>query len=1149
MASGPKRHVPWLSFRSKIYLGFGSMFLLTAGIVAFGTLVLVHIQSQLNAASRATEYALAAEQLRGNMAAMERLVHDYRSARQPDSLDAIDDTFTRAKRVVTELTSAGTPPSQRALAQGLAPLLDDYRKQFQALVLVLGEREKITGQELVELGDSIMRQLSPILSGGSLVAPQGKLMRASYAGMAQERFLRARLAVYQYVLSEKTGHLAAARKDLDAAMRAMWILVSLLDGPEEHARQLETLEALARYETAVDRLAETLADAHRIVTQELDALGARVLAKAEQLSTSAVARARTQSGVADVTVRRSMWLAVLAGALTLFTGLALAGGLVRGIVRSLSGITKALSRLAAGDQQAEVPETERKDEIGELARAFTVFKENARNLRENEARLQFALEAANDAIWEMDFKQETLTAGPRYEELMGYTASEILQLVQEERFFELYHPEDRERLRQTWDAHLGGETRSFQAEARVLHKSGEYRWILTRGGVVERDEQGEAIRMVGANTDTTELRKAEAEAHERDARYRKTVENIPGSVYQFAMTPDGAFDLPFAADGSVQAFGFSSERLVHNAALLFEMIVPEQRDIVDRAIRQSAERMRHYMQEIKIRRDDGARRWLLCHSIPQRLADGTVLWDGVAIDITGRKLAEEALRESEERLSITLNSIGDGVIAADMDGRVTQLNGVAGSLTGWEPEEALGLPCETIFVTADSESGAQAENPLSSALCTKTACSANDALLQGRGGVERHIAYTASPIRDHEGHVVGGVLVFRDITEQLTLEAQLRHSQKMESIGLLAGGIAHDFNNLLAGIMGYAELLMREVDDAAELTEYAQLIFDTANRAAQLTSQLLAFSRKGTGRREPVDVHALVTQTRGILQRTIDRRIEVRMALHAPRSLVLGDAGALENAILNLGVNARDAMRTGGVLTFATADVSLDESFCASRPFLTVPPGDYIEVSVSDTGVGMEEQTLERIFEPFFTTKDLGEGTGLGLSAVFGTIKEHGGGVDVSSAPGKGSVFRLYLPLVEEKRSNAAAPVEGSGRILLVDDEKLARDTARGMLERVGYEVIVAEGGEEAVSLYRELHAGIDLVILDLIMPDMDGMETLQALRDLDANVRVLVVSGFSISLDIDTLRAQGALDFLSKPFRVSEISRKVAELIRPISE
>ncbi len=346
--------------------------------------------------------------------------------------------------------------------------------------------------------------------------------------------------------------------------------------------------------------------------------------------------------------------------------------------------------------------------------------------------------------------------------------------------------------------------------------------------------------------------------------------------------------------------------------------------------------------------------------------------------------------------------------------------------------------------------------------------------------------------------------------------------------------------------MGYAELLARELDDSNGLDEYAQLIFDTAGRAAQLTRQLLAFSRKGTGRREPVDVHELVSEVRGILQRTIDRRIEIEMALDAPLSTVMGDTGALENAILNLGVNARDAMRAGGVLSFATANVTLDESFCASRHFLTAEPGRYLELSVSDTGIGMDADTLERIFEPFFTTKGVGEGTGLGLSAVFGTIKEHGGGVDVLSEPGRGSVFRLYLPLLEQgEPSSPAEPVRGTGRILLVDDDKLARDSASGMLERVGYEVLAVRSGAEALQVYKDLQGTIDLVVLDLIMPEMDGLETLQALRELDPDVRVLVASGFSISLDIDTLRAHGALDFLSKPFRVSEISRKVAELIQ----
>ncbi|MHC4408003.1 MAG: hybrid sensor histidine kinase/response regulator, partial [Planctomycetota bacterium] len=325
-------------------------------------------------------------------------------------------------------------------------------------------------------------------------------------------------------------------------------------------------------------------------------------------------------------------------------------------------------------------------------------------------------------------------------------------------------------------------------------------------------------------------------------------------------------------------------------------------------------------------------------------------------------------------------------------------------------------------------------------------------------------------------------------------QSRLWQAEKMEAIGQLTGGVAHDFNNLLGVILGSAELLRCGDLDAKETDEYTATIMDAGNRAADLVQQLLAFSRPTPSERTTVDLHAIIEEVVGILAQTIDPRIKVRTQLEATIASVSGDRSALQSALLNLGLNARDAMPDGGELKFATTDLS---------------GGGFLELVVSDTGDGIPNELLCRVFEPFFTTKPVGKGSGLGLAAVYGTVQAHQGSVTAGNTPGAGARFRIMLPLSneapQEKRARTGV-VRGQGRILVVDDEPEIRRLARDMLQGAGYEVTTADSGEQALSLYGR---GFDLVVLDFIMPGLNGSEVLRALRAVDANVRVLMVSGF----------------------------------------
>jgi PAS domain S-box-containing protein len=390
------------------------------------------------------------------------------------------------------------------------------------------------------------------------------------------------------------------------------------------------------------------------------------------------------------------------------------------------------------------------------------------------------------------------------------------------------------------------------------------------------------------------------------------------------------------------------------------------------------------------------------------------------------------------------------------------------------------------------------------------------------------------------------LIVFMDITDQKRMEDQIRQTQKMDVIGQLAGGVAHDFNNMLTAILGSAELLERFISDNPASQKLLANIQQAANRSAELTGQLLTFSRKGHKNTVQVSIDSTIREAISLLERTIDKKITLETRLTAKNNCVIGDPALLQNALLNLGVNARDAMPGGGIITFTTANVDLDAGYCTSSVF-SIDPGPYIEISVSDSGVGMSKDVVKRIFEPFFTTKDLGKGTGLGLAAVYGTVTDHHGCIGVFSEPGIGTVFKLYLPLSGEIKADIEQPqetVQGSGGILLVDDEEIIREVGQSLLEGLGYKVYLAEDGEQALEVYSKLRKQISLVILDMLMPKMGGKETLVRLRAKYPDIKILISSGFHQEGTADELEKLGAIGFLQKPYMRQELSKAVTDAI-----
>jgi PAS domain S-box-containing protein len=497
----------------------------------------------------------------------------------------------------------------------------------------------------------------------------------------------------------------------------------------------------------------------------------------------------------------------------------------------------------------------------------------------------------------------------------------------------------------------------------------------------------------------------------------------------------------------------------------------------------------------------------------------------VFTEVTQRKRMEAELRAREEDLQITLRSLAEGVIATGPDGRITRINPAAEALTGWRAADAMGRPlAEVLVIEAAAEGGMR-----------------DITTLVGLQGRRRRVSLRSAPRRGDDGRECGKVLVLHDLTEQLLQEEQRRQNQKMDALGQLAGGIAHDLNNMLGGILGSSEMLLRRrnLDDGA--VRYLRLIGTTTERAAALIGRLLAFARHQPREAAPVDVHALIQDAVLLLGSSLDRRITVQADLAAACSRVLGDGAQLQSAILNLAINGAHAMPEGGTLTFRTTVVQPSPAQCGD-PIFPLQPGSYLAIAVSDTGHGIPPEVLPRIFEPFFTTKGVGQGTGLGLAAVFGTVRQHHGRIEVASNP-TGSTFRLLLPLTDqvEAASNVSEMPMGRGLILVVDDEVTLQGLAQEMLESLGYHVACVGDGKAALEFVIQHGEAVALVFLDMVMPVMGGPACFEALRAVRPRLPVVLATGYMDAGLLEPMLAAGLCSVVSKPYRMTEVASAMA--------
>jgi len=776
-------------------------------------------------------------------------------------------------------------------------------------------------------------------------------------------------------------------------------------------------------------------------------------------------------------------------------------------------------------------------------------------LRESEAELRSVQDAMADGLVIVDIETQRLVRlNPAAYRMFGYAPGELEGML----VHAIHPPEDVEFTNLQFRNRLQG----------IFNPVSEIRCRRKDGTVFVADMNAAPITIrgrhctMGVFRDITERKKAEEALRESEARYRAVVESQTELICRFV--PDSI--LTFVNDAYCRFFGKDREELIGRS---FLPLIPEE----DRA-----EAIRHFapvsaakpvvVHEHRVLTPSGEVRWM--RWINRGIFDEQgrlVEFQASGSDVTERKRAEEArrqselaLRQSEENYRLLFESNMNGIAIVGPDGRIVRANKAYCDIHRFPPEKITGMiPWDLVAPQHRGELRQKHEAMFRGEITTY---SGNFRIVRGDG--------TAGWVEVHSGQMIwegrpARLAIVQDITERVRLENELREVQKMEAVGQLAGGIAHDFNNLMTGILCSAQLLKTGPGIPKSVYETADVIERAARRAAELTSQLLGFARRGMYQDVPVDLGATIQSVIQLMGGAIDPRITVETVLPPQPVWTHGDPTQMEQVVLNLTMNARDAMVGDGRLTFAAETLELDAAACIGRP--RAKPGRYVILSVSDTGCGIHKELRDRIFEPFFTTKPIGKGTGMGLAMVYGITRNHGGWVEVDSEVGQGSTFRVYLPALvgpspqypaqedgeagkKGRPMRAASAAKGRARestascVLVVDDNEMVRKSLARMLAGLGYSVVSAANGREAVATYGMFGSSVDVVIIDMAMPDLDGQECFQALYRLDPNVKAILCTGGPADAGARDMVGKGMVDFLQKPYRAEQLATAIAKAL-----
>ncbi len=828
---------------------------------------------------------------------------------------------------------------------------------------------------------------------------------------------------------------------------------------------------------------------------------------------------------------------------------------------------------------AEVVEIDGRDCVIAVCRDVTEQRSMQEALRQSEAQFRTLTETADCGIFIIQGSR-FVYMNPAGVRITGYELDQLYAME----FWEVVHPDFREMVRLRGLARQRGEDIPNHYEFKLLRADGCERWVDFAAGFL--DHQGQPA-MLGTAFDITERKQAEELLRLDEERLEVLVElgqmhqDPPKAVMRYAMeeavrlTRSAVGYLGFMSeDETAMTIKIRSADSLKGCQVSARPVVYELRNIGlwGEAVRQRrpvitndypASPLKKGLPEghIPITRHmnlpifEGSRIVAVAGVGNKRepYDESDVRQVNLLMDAMWKILqhqhAQEALRQSEERFRSVAENAPDIIFTLDRRGALTYVNPAWERILGFKPAQVLG---RAFVEFAQSEAAKDMAHSFRLIRDERKTMAGVNGILLDRQGRPRHFIMSGGPNLDPSGQVVGMVGLLKDVSGQIALEAQLRHAQKMEAVGTLAGGVAHEFNNALMAIRGYSQLLALNTEKGGAAGDLLAKIDLGCQRAAELTNKMLTFTRMESGDKSAVEINLVAREVWGVIRQTLPPRIELVMELDEGLPPALGNAQQLEQVLLNLVLNARDASRPGDRITVATSLVELDEEFAESHPWAS--PGPYLTMEVSDTGEGMPQEIQERVFDPFFTTKEPGRGTGLGLSVAYSIVKSHQGHIALRSQPGQGSVFTVYLPRAETREvfRPAAAPLPevpaGRGEdILVVDDEAQLREIADEMLTMLGYRVAQAADGREALMKYRaalEEGSPFRLVLLDLAMPVMDGRECLERLLELDPAARVLVTTGHGGDPNERDRLLKDTLGILRKPYDMTQLLTMIRQAL-----
>jgi PAS domain S-box-containing protein len=1061
--------------------------------------------------------------------------------------------LNRMDEVASKYSDQGLLQKSRDVHQAV----ERYQGRYNRAIDFIGENQRLA-DNMRMLGTKVYD-----LSHGHTLEHKRLLEKAITDGMDQKKYmeglllcneiekevLEARREEKNFLLYKKQEHFEKFKSHIDSLIKLLKE-ISRVDYILEHQPLIEeTRKAADKYLMAIEKWGANDNEL-RAMLAEMHQMGLRVQETAQTIQEAGWQGMDTNKAIAVIKTKRAIITGSLVAVITLITGILAAFFIARGIAAPIKELKQTTDRISEGDLKHRVRITS-SDEIGVLGISFNKMAENLQNTMVSRDYFENVIRSTLDTLIVLDKEAKIETVNPATCELLGYTEEEligqpasILFAEEEEeevyRVFQFFREPEKAGLIQPQDTIRNRELTYKTKDGRLIP-------MLFNASVIF-DKTGNVTGVVAGAKDITDLKLAEAEIRKEKTLSENIIATIPDSL----LVLDKDLRIKRANRSFYEVFGEDRGKAI--GARITDILGDEDGRLSTRLNRLFGTKENieyfelHYPSKKQGERIFHIKARNVIFAEEEEEEEEELL---VITDITERKRAEQALRESEEKYRSLVNNIKLGIFRSTPGphGKFIEVNLAMEEMTGYSRGELLSMNVSDLYVRPEEREKVVQE------VASSTGKTTTELNFRKKDGTEIVVSDTKVPVRDHTGKVLYFDGIIEDITgrkeserEKAALEEQFRQSQKMEAIGRLAGGVAHDFNNLLTIIKGNSQLSLMEMKADDPLRGNIEEIHKASDRAATLTRQLLAFSRRQILEMKVLDLNTTLRELEKMLHRVIGEDVELVTYMAEDLGRIKADPGQIEQVIMNLAVNARDAMPRGGKLTIETANLVLDEAY--ARRHVAVKPGHYVMLSVSDTGVGMTPEVKERIFEPFFTTKEKGKGTGLGLSTVYGIVKQSGGNIWVYSEPGQGATFKLYFPRVDEPLDEMEKKVvqeelsRGSETILVVEDNDEVRKLAVRVLEKQGYNVLEASTGEEALLLCKSWKEPIHLLLIDVVMPGMSGWELVEKLRYVRGDFKALFMSGYTDN----TIAHHGVLEkgvnYIQKPFTVEGLARKVRGIL-----